>query len=123
MKEIYNFIQRSVTGETPAKDEARSFTVDYIMDNFLERGLTRPKLLTLPGMYWVFEKEMSNTIYSYLSDDKRPIMHPKYFGCERDWKAFMLASIQIPHGKYETIHQKHFKAMNCQAIVNNGSHI
>lgn len=120
--ELTSFILQSKKGGIRSgKDNARNEVTKSFFQFFMENGISRPAMLTLPSAWWKFEKKMNERIFK--GRDKFKINRSVYVGCELDWKIFSLASIRIPLRGNRMIRQKLNEELNCQVVTNGDDHL
>lgn len=118
MKPVYEFLERSARKATPAKDMARTLAIEHIYRFIKELKLKRFSMLSLPGPWWIAEKELSTYIYRR-KRKSMPYVVLHITACERDLKLFNLAAVRIkPSRKYGINIKNYNKELDCQVITN-----
>lgn len=117
MKPVYQFLERSAQYGTPAKDLARTLAVHHIYSFIKERDDNKFSMLSLPGPWWIAERELSHYIIR-----KKKLRRPRplhYTACEKDLKLFNLAAINIKPSNHRGINAKGYNhELDCQVITN-----
>lgn len=113
---ILNFVRANSTGlQTPAKDNVRTFTDNFIRDFALAHQMSEIKMLTLPSAWWRFETNIKRRLKAVgISVDIK--------GIEKSWKIFCMAAMNIPRSYKmgDMISQDLSEKHNCQ-VVHNGN--
>lgn len=128
MEGIYKFLDNSKKELTPEKDRIRSWTITSIHEFFLEiyptlskkdRSSKRIKFLTLPGAWWISEKQASKKFWKF-----NPHMNTHFTGCEKDLKIFNLAAAQMKSSRHYGLRANRYnKELDCQVITNGDDRI
>lgn len=124
MKPVYQFLERSVRNNTPAKDMARTLAVREIYSFIKEVGMRRFNMLSLPGPWWKAELELSEYVYRKKRYRK---VNLHYTGCEKDLKLFNIAAVRMtPSNKKSSPGLKidrYNKELDCQVITNGATRL
>ena len=110
---IHNFVKNLKQNKTPKKDVIRHNTCKFIHSFFLNYELPVVEFYTLPSAWWKFEAMVLRRFYEY----KEQVIKPKFTACEKDYKIFSLASLQMPRTD-SGISQLLDDDLNCQVVSN-----
>lgn len=113
---ILNFVRANSTGlDTPAKDNVRTFTDNFIREFAIAHRMSELKILTLPSAWWRFEQNLRRRL-------KAAEISLDIVGIEKSWKIFCMAAMNIPtsYRMGDMISQDLSEKHNCQ-VVHNGN--
>lgn len=134
---VYKLHQRQKRMECPEKDKARRVLLTFIWKFLQDHPRKNVSLLTLPGVGWVFERQLMKDVFQLRdhwdrTKDKRRNHYQRgtirrrnplqvfITACERDWDTFCLSSLLMPvknaPGLTRPLKQTFSESLNCQVM-------
>ena len=95
-------------GGRQEKENIRHLTSSTLCEYFMGHGLKRVRFLTLPGVWWHFEKKVSERFRG---------IHTNFTGCEINRKFFKLSVLKMPRSN-KNIKVKWSDDLECELVTN-----
>jgi len=95
---VYNFLKRTLDRADIQKQHIKDATEDFIHSFFLETGIKKIRMISLPGVTWQFEKSLRKRLAMYWQHRIKVSL----IGCESDYKVFCLSASKMPGNEQES---------------------
>lgn len=118
-KPIYDFFKRSKNGDCVKKDIARTELITFTHSYFNKHGYKKVRGLTLPGIWFMFEKELLRASWNGSRETR---ITYTFHCCEIDYKLFKIAAAKMPSSNKGIRANRHNNELN-RSVITNGNNV